>query len=278
MKFRFLIFCFLFCSIGSFSQVPDSLISISKDTLETIVSDSAIIYVIQEAPVMIIEKVKVVKPKAHYYLSLNISLLAFAEYKKARPSYEQYLSMVNDVTKNLPGYSFNLTLWKCPKKIYTEYSVSFTRLFQEFAFTYTDTFTLNKHIYPESLGASQSATNNFNYLYVGSSLGYWAKKQHKISYIPSGGISVANLLSYSSYTLSKEDPIHPESIRREIRYKEFIFDLALQIRCLIRSGKNLFEITPYCRFSPISITSVNAPYSVHRALFGIRVGFNNKLF
>lgn len=267
---------FLLASYSSCAQKP-VIPFLSRDTVEMIVSDTSITYIIEEEVVTVVEKITAVKPPANYFLSIYFSTLLFAEYKKALPSYEYYLAKVKEATGNLPSYSMGISIWKCPKRISTEYSLSFFRLQQRFTHTYTEAEVDSNQFYPADIGRKQSVINHFNYMNWGFSLGYWFNKTKKLSYVLSGRADICNLLSYSSYTLSKED-LRVASLRNEIKYREFIMDFMLQLRAFYKTNTCMLEITPYLSASPFSSTASAEPYKLYRFMAGLKVGITNKLF
>ncbi len=269
MKIRVAFLSFLiFCTNCCFAQTPDSSSEIGGDTIETIISDTSIIYVIRAAPVKVIEKIEVVKPKAKslYYLSNTVSLLYFLEFKKALPQYEEYLSKLNSVTKNQNGYSIGTSIWKCPQKTFTALSITYLRLKQSFNYSNQVTYVNYK------------INNYFNYLEIGIHIGYILKKTNRISYIISGGIHGCNTLSYSSKTLNKLDPTLIANIKDEIKYREFLMNMSLNLKLLFTTKNINFEVEPFILISPISATIKNEAYSIKRSVLGIKVGLNHKLF
>lgn len=263
MKFCFILFSLLY-SFLSIAQIPD-LLSEERDTLETIISDTSVIYVIQAEPVTIVEQVEVVKPKSNYYLTLHSAGFVFHEYRKAAASYELYLSKLEEATKSVFSYSIGLSLWKCPKKICTGYDVNFNRFIQRFEYN--------------SPVEGYYHTNNYtNYFSLGILLGYWIHKEKKVSCLLSGNAQINNLLSYSSVTLSKADPTVSAAIRNEISYREYIPGFSLSSRFLIATGKQFIEVSPFITAMPVSATRKNEAYTIRRIIAGITIGISNRLF
>jgi hypothetical protein len=263
-----LIFFLAFIFFNSvYAQLPDSVSVEQSDTLETIISDTSIIYVIQAAPVTIREKVEILLPKNKktYYQSIYFSLLKFSEYKKARSSYEDYLLNVNAATSNTLSYSVGTSIWQCPQKIYTGIGIEFIRLKQRFQYT-------------DFANISYTAGNRFNYISGGIDLGYWLKKDKKISCIIYGKIHGQYLVSYTGFTLEKTNLSIAQRINLETKYQPYLVDFSLNFKFLFTLKTVFLEAEPYCSFLPLSATQKDEAFSVKRTFIGIKLGFAQKLF
>jgi hypothetical protein len=266
MKIVFCLF-FFFLSYPLFAQTPDSLTEEGGDTLETIISDTTIIYIIQKAPVTIREKVEILKPKPKklFFLSTNFSILTYSEKRKAITSYEEYLKKINSAISDYSGYSIGASLWKCRKKIYNGIGMDFLILKQHFSFS-------------DAIVDNYKATNAFNYLVLNPQLGYWIGKGKKISCIGYGSIQGSYTLSYSGFTYDKTSPSIPYRINGIINYRKYLINFSANAKFLISLNKALIEIEPYVIIAPFSATVKNEAYSIRRTFIGIKFGLVHKLY
>ncbi len=264
MKLFIPILFFFAIAFTSYCQLPEEE---QGDTLETIVTDTSIIYVIRQKPVTILETVAILQPweKKKYYLSVGASMFLFSENKKASASHENYLSRVNDMTKNLYGYSIGGSIWRCEKKFYTGMGIDFLRLKQLFNFDPIP---------------GLSFENRFNYANISFQSGYWYRKNKTISYLFYGAINEQCLLSTAGFTLIKQYT-EPESAGRiyvEMNYKKYVTSFSAHVVCIVNFKPALLQIEPFFTLAPFSSTSKNEYYSVRRTFVGLKISIANKLF
>lgn len=269
MKISFIFPLLFLLSLSSYSQVADSLALQEGDSLETIISDTSIIYKIIKKPFVLKERVEISKTKTRkrkeIYQSFYFSLFQFSEYKKANPSYEAYLSKVNAATKNELSYSIGTSIWQCPKKIYTGLGIEYIRLTQNFQYT-----SPSNQNYKEE--------NRFNYAGFGFQLGYWFRKEKKISCILYGKMNMQYLLTYSGFTYSKVDSLGVQRLKLTMLYQKYIAEFSLNAKFIFTLKTFLLEAEPYCSLLPMSATPANEAYSLKRTFVGLRLGFTQKLF
>jgi hypothetical protein len=267
MTVRFLFSLILFLCSRSVSAQSDSLNAEKGDTLETIVSDTSIIYVIKQTPITIREKVEIVLPKEpkKFYLSIDFSLLHFSEYKKASASHQDYLTKLNSATKNKLSYSLSSSFWQCPKKIYKGIGISFTDLIQEFDYTST-------------VGEKFTTNNRFNYVSFSIQGGYWFKKNNRISCIAYAEVQGNDLISHAGYTINKVEFIYIDRLDYQMHYIKYGMSVSANLKFLLFIKEILLEVEPYLTFSPFSATPKNEYYSLKRSYIGLKLGVTNILF
>jgi hypothetical protein len=267
MKILFIFLILISLPICAYSQVADSLALQEGDSLETIISDTSIVYRIKRKPVVLKERVEIsrAKKKKYIYQSFYFSLFQFSEYKKANASYEEYLSKVNTATTNELSYSIGTSIWQCPKKIYTGIGIDFIRLNQKFHYT-----SPGNQNYKE--------TNRFNYAGFGFQLGYWLRKEKKASCIIYGKMNMQYLLTYSGFTYGKPDSLGIHRLKSTMLYQKYIAEFSLNAKFLFTLKTFLLEVEPYCSLLPMSATPSNESYSLKRTFVGLRLGFTQKLF
>ncbi len=269
MRIKLALFSLLLLfSFLSNAQVIDSLSEVGGDTIETIVTDTSIIYVIKAPPVTIREKLEVlkIKLKPKYFFSTSFGLVQFFELKKAKSGYQEYLNKINSSTQNRLGYSIGISIWEHRNKIFSGFSFYFLHLPQKFEY------------YSKMSSKSYSIDNNSNYQSIGFHLGYVLKEKKKNAFIVYGGIHLDNLLSYSGRTLIKKHPNKINQLKDEITYREYLMTFSINLKYIITTSISRFEIEPFILLSPFSATIKKEAYSIQRSFIGIKLGFNNKLF
>lgn len=263
MSIRFFLrISILFLYFLSNAQEP-----IKIDTVETIITDSSITYVIKRTPVKIIEKVEIEKPKVkkNFYLSIGLSVLACREIQKASPGHEDFAAKVISSMGATKGYSVNSTLYRCPQKISMGLSVGFQRLFQEFKITDQEDVTYTTYLL-------------FNSSAIGGQYGYWFKKADKTSFLIAGGAGVEILLSYSGFMHDKSGSDSLHRISLVVSYRQILPYISIHPKLLFNRKNYLIELEPYFVFIPTSATRRKEYYTARRSYVGIRVNLTNKLF
>jgi len=269
MRFFFAVLFSLFLfNTFSFSQKTEKpLPEITGDTIEGISTDTSIIYIIKKPPVTIRERVEIqrAKRKQYWYLSFALHGFLYTEKTKATAGHEDYVKMLNTLTKPLPGYSIGVRLWTAPQKIITGISITSKRIIQEFNFT-------------DTTGAAHKIINSYNYGSFGIHSGRWFRKGKNISFITHGGLLADYFISAKGFTLDKTDFQNPARLNRVIYYSKFTGSLTMGFTLLFAVKNSFLEAEPYIIISPFSATSKREIYSLTRNFIGLRIAYTNKLF
>lgn len=261
MKLFCCVVCF-FIYIVLHAQVDT--VSVHRDTLNTVISDTLIIYYIQEEPVTIVEKIEIRKPKdkKEYYLELFAAPQLFIDIKKARNN-SSYLSKMDSLSEDLNAYSAGVSLFRFKKKKYSGVSLSFTRF--RYKFHYTDV----KGNYGE-------ATNRFNYLNLSLQAGYKISKKNYIL-VPYGELQICELLSMAGFALQKENPLHVFRSNTILFYRKYNIALSIGTKFIWSLKGISLNIEPFITGSPFSYTAKDELYVQRRITGGIKIGIVNFL-
>ncbi|HVD96679.1 MAG TPA: hypothetical protein VNB90_00655 [Cytophagaceae bacterium] len=252
---------FLFFSTASFAQ------EIVGDTIEGTSTDTSIVYIIKKPPVKIKEKVEIErqKQKQFYYCSMGFGGFTFTDHYKSRNGNAAYAKLLNDRTRPMISFSGYAQLYFMPKKTIWGAWIDAKRMSEQFVYRSN---TTGEIILP----------NSYTYGGGGLLVGKWFNKEKKISFQTMGSFALEHLFGVSGYSFNPASDSLTTFIAQSVAYKKYHVVFTMQFKVLYQRKNSFIEIVPYFNFTPFSTTKKTDIIAVRRNIFGINVGFTNKLF
>jgi hypothetical protein len=266
--FLSLLFFILFFSVFAYSQNTEkSPAEIVADTIEGTSTDSTIVYIIKKPAVTIREKfeVELAKRKKYFHVSMGLSGFVYTEKYKATKGHEDYVESVKKASRALSGYGINIELWQAPKKLITGVSIGGIRILEQFNIK-------------DNLGNNYSSKNSFTYGDVLLVMGWWFKKENKLSFQLLSGPSLDYIITDTGHALDKSNTQNTTTISQSIAYRPYTISFNAGIKMLYKLNKSYIEIEPYVVIAPFSTTVKAEYYTLTRNFYGIKVNLMNKLY
>jgi hypothetical protein len=266
--FLSLLFFILFFSGSSYSQNTEKQpAEMVADTIEGISTDSTIVYIIKKPAVTIREKfeIELAKRKKYFHVSMGLSGLVYSEKYSATKGHENYTETVKKSSRPLSGYGINIELWQAPKKLITGVSIGGIRILEQFNIQ-------------DNLGHNYSSKNSFTYGNIALVMGWWFKKENKISFQLLSGPSLDYIITDTGHAFDKTNTQNTTTISQSISYRPYTVSFNAGIKMLYRLNKSYIEVEPYMEIAPFSTTVKKEYYTLTRNFYGVKVNLMNKLY
>jgi hypothetical protein len=254
---------FLLSTLFSFAQEDSTSLTEPGDTIDVIVTDTSILYVIKKAPVKIFERVEIErsKEKMKIYLSLHGSVLKYFQRLKPQGSYPEYSKQIASELFNTYGIASGATFWIIREKRYFGIETSFRKFEQ--SFMYVDNNLIK---------------NRFGYFNACLQIGKFMPIRENVISVLYGSLVSDFKLSTAGKTYLKPIPSDTVGlIKNIIRFRPLVFCPELHYKVMIQINEIILEAEPYVGFSLFSYTPRNEYYAQTRYYGGFRIGFVTKL-
>src|SRR6478735_2415688 len=247
-----LIFCF--CCVSIQAQTIPSVIIDEEEEVDTV-------YMIEEP--LVVEKSLVIHSEKTVKFYLSGYAAAFSNFNYYIPceGYEERLTQYKATIDPSMNYSAGITLSYSPNKIIFSGGLDYSAIREKFEYTDND-------------GIAYSSNNQFNYLDLSLTAGYWmGRENNRTSLIVSGGASYNHLLSQQGMIYDAKNKGSVIDVASSEKLRPGQYSLTVSCKLIFKPQSRMkYNIEPYYMGSIATITQDKYPYLQYYNRVGIRFG------
>ncbi|MCU0430254.1 MAG: hypothetical protein MUF42_09805 [Cytophagaceae bacterium] len=237
------------------------------DTLEILESDTSIVYIVEEEPVLIRDTVKYFIQPPKLYTRIGSYANFILNQVKYHPltGQEEYFKLMDAVVQTTGSYGFGMMLWNCPKRISKGLSVDLIKLRQSF------------RMKRESPLEDIETINGTSLAQLKIGIGYKFHWKKNWDFYPEISSGIQYVFGITGYAYNQYLNNYLSQIHIIYKFKEFHPVFGFQLHSVYSIRKIEVDLIPQFTALPFNVFS-QAPVSLKGYFVGLKIGLSHKLF